>query len=100
MTNIMVARDSYGEPVCADCGAYFATGSRAMVVDGEIVCFDCLKKWAEDDFSDFMLFMADKKREILFERDIEELVEEENEQERITEEEMMREIMTAREIGA
>ena len=43
-----------GEPICADCGHILDHTDRAMDVDGELVCWDCLKKWAEDDFSLFM----------------------------------------------
>lgn len=45
---LTIKRNHDGDPVCADCGHYFGIGAKAMEVDGELVCWDCLKKWAED----------------------------------------------------
>ena len=60
-----IKRNHDGEPVCSDCGHYFGIGAKAMEVDGELVCWDCLKKWAEDDFSSFMDYFAADEHEIL-----------------------------------
>lgn len=60
-----------GEPICADCGRILDHTDRAMDVDGELVCWDCLKKWAEDDFSLFMEYMTEERRTILYGADIE-----------------------------
>lgn len=75
--SISIKRDDRGEAVCADCEThYFGDGDKAMVVDGELVCWNCLKKWAEDDFSGFMEYMTKEKRKILYDFDIEKLIEE------------------------
>ncbi len=68
-----IKRNYDGEPVCADCGHYIDSHTEAMEVDGELVCWDCLKKWAADDFSGFMDFMTAQKRTILYGADIEQL---------------------------
>lgn len=65
-----------GEPICADCGRILDHTDKAMDVDGELVCWDCLKKWAEDDFSGFMGYMTDERRDILYGADIEALTDE------------------------
>ena len=62
-----------GEPICADCGHILDHTDRVMDVDGELVCWDCLKKWAEDDFSLFMDYMTEELRTILYGADIEAL---------------------------
>lgn len=62
-----------GEPICADCGHILDHTDRAMDVDGELVCWDCLKKWADDDFSLFMDYMTEERRTILYGADIEAL---------------------------
>ena len=41
---LTIKRNHDGDPVCADCGHYFGIGAKAMEVDGELVCWDCLKK--------------------------------------------------------
>lgn len=77
---IAIWRNSDGDAVCHDCGKPFDSfrDERAMVIDGDLVCWDCIKKWAEDDFTLFMGYMTDKRRDILYQRDIEELIEEDD----------------------
>ena len=95
---VYIKRDRDGEAVCSDCERhYFGDGSRALVIDGELVCWDCLKKWAEDDFSSFMDYMTQEKRRVLYDFEIEQLIDEDAEEERESEEEWMRETMSARE---
>lgn len=63
-----------GEPICADCGRILDHTDKVMDVDGELVCWDCLKKWAEDDFGGFMDYMTSAKRTILYGADIEAII--------------------------
>lgn len=94
---LTIKRNHDGDTICADCGHYFWIGAKAMEVDGELVCWDCLKKWAEDDFSSFMDYMTQEKRRVLYDFEIEQLIDEDAEEERESEEEWMRETMSARE---
>ncbi len=94
---LTIKRNHDGDPVCADCGHYFGIGVKAMEVDGELVCWDCLKKWAEDDFSSFMDYVAADEHEILYEHDIEKLAEEDEQEKREAVESWMREVMRMRE---
>lgn len=94
---LTIKRNHDGDPVCADCGHYFGIGAKAMEVDGELVCWDCLKKWAEDDFSLFMDYVAADEHEILYEHDIEKLAEEDEQEKREAVESWMREVMRMRE---
>lgn len=91
-----IKRNHDGDPVCADCGHYFGIGAKAMEVDGELVCWDCLKKWAEDDFSSFMDYVAEDEHEILYEQDIEQLAEEDEREKREAFEDWMQEVMSMR----
>ena len=93
---LTIKRNHDGDPVCADCGHYFGIGAKAMEVDGELVCWDCLKKWAEDDFSSFMDYIAADEHEILYEHDIEKLAEEDEHEKREAVEFWMREVMRMR----
>ena len=95
--DVNIKRDCYGEAVCSDCEHYFGDASRAMIIDGKLVCWDCIKQWAEDDFSGFMDYMTQEKRKVLYDFEIEQLIEEDAEEERESEEEWMRETMSARE---
>lgn len=63
-----------GEPICADCGHILGHTDMAMDVDGELVCWDCLKKWADDDFILFMDYMTEERRTILYSADIEAII--------------------------
>lgn len=93
---LTIKRNQDGDPVCADCGHYFGVDAKAMEVDGELVCWDCLKKWAEDDFSSFMDYIAADEHEILYEHDIEKLAEEDEHEKREAVESWMREVMRMR----
>lgn len=93
---LTIKRNHDGDPVCADCGHYFGIGAKAMEVDGELVCWDCLKKWAADDFSSFMDYIAADEHEILYEHDIEKLAEEDEQEKREAVEFWMREVMRMR----
>lgn len=66
-----IKRNYDGDPVCADCGHCIDSHTEAMDVDGELVCWDCLRKWATDDFGGFMDYMTSAKRTILYGADIE-----------------------------
>lgn len=94
---LTIKRNHDGDPVCADCGHYFGIGAKAMEVDGELVCWDCLKKWAADDFSSFMDYVAADEHEILYEHGIEKLAEEDEQEKREAVESWMREVMRMRE---
>lgn len=94
---LTIKRNHDGDPVCADCGHYFGIGVKAMEVDGELVCWDCLKKWAEDDFSSFMDYFASDEHEIVHEHDIEKLAEEDEQEKREAVEAWMQEVMRMRE---
>ena len=93
---LTIKQNHDGDPVCADCGHYFGIGAKAMEVDGELVCWDCLKKWAADDFSSFMDYIAADEHEILYEHDIEKLAEEDEQEKREAVESWMREVMRMR----
>ena len=69
-----IKRNYDGEPVCADCGHCLDSHTEAMDVDGELVCWDCVRKWANDDFGGFMDYMTSAKRTILYSADIEEII--------------------------
>lgn len=69
-----IKRNYDGDPVCSDCGHYIDSHTEAMEVDSELVCWDCLRKWAADDFSGFMDFMTAEKRTILYGADIEAII--------------------------
>ena len=92
-----IKRNHDGDPVCADCGHYFGIGAKAMEVDGKLVCWDCLKKWAEDDFSSFMEYFVEGDHEILYEQDIEKLAEEDEQEKREAMEYWIQELMRTRE---
>lgn len=94
---VNIKRDRDGEAVCSDCEHYFGDDSKVMIIGGELVCWDCIKKWAEDDFSGFMNYMTQEKRRVLYDFEIEQLIEDDAEEERESEEEWMRETMSARE---
>ena len=91
-----IKHDRWGDPVCCDCEHYFGIGAKAMEVDGELVCWDCLKKWAEDDFTSFMDYVAEDEHEILYEQDIEQLAEEDEREKREAMEDWMKEVMSMR----
>ena len=91
-----IKHDRWGDPVCSDCGHYFGIDAKAMEVDGELVCWDCLKKWAEDDFSSFMDYFAEDEHEILYEQDIEQLAEEDEQEKREAIEDWIQEVMSMR----
>lgn len=90
---LTIKRNHDGDPVCADCGHYFGIDAKAMEVDGELVCWDCLKKWAKDDFSSFMDYFASDEHEILYEHGIEKLAEEDEQEKREAVEAWMQEVM-------
>ena len=40
-----IKHDRWGDPVCCDCEHAFRDGERAMIVDNEVICWDCVGKW-------------------------------------------------------
>ena len=46
-----IKRNHDGDPVCADCGHYFGIDAKAMEEVGELVRWECLKKWTEYNFT-------------------------------------------------
>ena len=53
-----IKHDRWGDPVCCDCEHAFRDGERAMIVDNEVICWDCVEKWAEDDLADLLDHIA------------------------------------------
>ena len=96
---IAIWRNNYGDAVCYDCGKPFSScqDDRAMVIDGDLVCWDCIKKWAEDDFTLFMEYMTEKRRDILYQRDVEKLIGEDDRERELSVTAWLRETFSGKE---
>lgn len=86
-------RNRRGEPICSECGKIFGSKSHAVVVDDELVCFACMRKWAEEDIDELVSYLAPHERIILDADDIEKLCEDDDEAEIARINEFFREVM-------
>lgn len=67
--------DRWGDPVCCDCEHAFLDGERAMIADNEVICWDCVEKWAEDCLEDLLDHIDSGDAKMISEFDLDELIE-------------------------
>ena len=68
-----IKHDRWGDPVCCDCEHAFRDGERAMIVDNEVICWDCVEKWAEDDLADLLDHIASGDARTIFDWQVDEI---------------------------
>lgn len=88
-----IKHDRWGDPVCCDCEHAFRDGERAMIVDNEVICWDCVEKWAEDDLADLLDHTASGDARTIFDWQVDEISRDATEEEETERQEEMEMIM-------
>ena len=88
-----ITHDSWGDRVCGDCEHAFRGGERAMIVDNEVICWDCVEKWAEDDLADLLDLIASGDARTIFDWQVDEISQDATEEEETERQEEMEMIM-------
>lgn len=88
-----IKHDRWGDPVCCDCEHAFHDGERAMIVDNEVICWDCVEKWAEDDLADLLDHVSSGDARTIFDWQVDEISRDATEEEETERQEEMEMIM-------
>ena len=88
-----IKHDRWGDPVCCDCEHAFREGERAMIVDNEVICWDCVEKWAEDDLADLLDHIASGDARTIFDWQVDEISQDATEEAETERQEEMEMIM-------